>query len=331
MNASIRWVSAKLALFTVVTVLVTSWLASVIGNFRPFDDTYTVTAEFTDATGLLRGDVVKAAGVTVGQVEDIRIDDGLAVVTMSLEESAQIPEPASAEIRFRNLIGQRMIMLVAEPVAANPAFLAEGSLIPVGRTDPAFDLTVLFDGLRPLIRSTDPKDVNIVTRAVTEALRGRVNEVEGFLGNVAAISDSVAAKDRELSELLKNANVLTSDLAGRDVQLRNTLGALNGFLGDIDEGKDELSAALVSLDEAANRLRRIVRRNDSNIRGEVADLSVILDAVDDKRNDLRGVLRALPKMLLSVERANGYGEWGMIYLVNACKDDLGVCGTRGRR
>ena len=35
-----------------------------------------ITAELTDASGLLRGDVVKAAGVTVGRVEEIGIRDG---------------------------------------------------------------------------------------------------------------------------------------------------------------------------------------------------------------------------------------------------------------
>ena len=41
---------------------------------------YTVTAEFSDATGVLRGDAVKAAGVTVGRVADFHLRDGIAVV-----------------------------------------------------------------------------------------------------------------------------------------------------------------------------------------------------------------------------------------------------------
>jgi hypothetical protein len=58
---------------------------------------------------------------------------------------------------------------------------------------------------------------------------------------------------------------------------------------------------------------------------------VILDAVDDKRGDLRAVLRGLPEMMVAVERVNSYGEWGMIYLVHACKDDFDICGSRGQR
>jgi hypothetical protein len=65
------------------------------------------------------------------------------------------------------------------------------------------------------------------------------------------------------------------------------------------------------------------------IKGEVDDLQVLLDAVNDKRHDLRRVIRALPKMLVAIERAGSYGQWANIHLIEACKDDLGTCGTQG--
>ncbi|MFP5299269.1 MAG: MlaD family protein, partial [Actinomycetota bacterium] len=176
MIQGMRWVSIKLFLFTVVTVIVTLWLASIIGNFRFFSSPYALRAQFSDATGLLRGDVVKVAGVTIGRVDDIRIEHGLAVVTMSIDEGVELPQGMKAEIRFRNLVGQRMISM-QEPRVGGAEILAAGDLIPLEDTDPAFDLTVLFDGLRPLIRSTDPADINLVTKAVVDALGGRGAQV----------------------------------------------------------------------------------------------------------------------------------------------------------
>ena len=327
---SFRWTATKLMIFTLVTIVVTGWLASIIGNFHPFSDTYNVRAEFSDATGLLLGDVVKASGVDVGRVEDIEIKDGLAIVTMSLEDTAPIPANVEANIRFRNLLGQRMIVFEEGEVPTDEV-LADGALIELARTDPAFDLTVLFNGLRPLLRSTDPEDINIVSRALGQALRGRSDEVEAFLGNVASISDSIANKDQELSELLSNVNVVTADLASRDEQLRRTLANINDFLGDIEAGKEDLAEALVTLDDAATRLGRVVKANDENIEQELADLATILDAVNDKRADLRAAVRSLPDLLVAVERTNSYGEWGMLQLVHVCKDDFGTCGRRAGR
>ena len=328
MTSGIRFTSVKLLIFTAVTVAVTLWLASVIGNFRFLSEPYEVTAEFTDATGLLKGDVVKAAGVTVGRVNDIKVDDGIALVTIGIDEDIELPADLRAEIRFRNLVGQRMINLVEKEGNA-PGLLEAGALITLEDTEPAFDLSLLFNGLRPLIRSTDPTDINIVSRALVEALESRSDEVEGILGNLASVGNVLASKDRELSSLLDNLNVVTSDLAGRDAQLQGTLANFHDFLADVSASREDLSQALVTLDEAATRFGRIIDRNDENIRIELSDLETLLDAVNDKRRDLRGAIRALPKMLVAVERVTQYGEWSMLHVVHVCKDGPGApCGRR---
>jgi phospholipid/cholesterol/gamma-HCH transport system substrate-binding protein len=318
----------KLTIFTIFTIIVTVWLASVIGNIHLFSEPYELKAEFADASGLLSGDVVKAAGVTVGRVEEIRVQDGLAIVTMTVEDGTEIPANVSAEIRFRNLIGQRMVSLVDRPSDGEVGLLADGDRIPLARTSPAFDLTLLFNGLRPLIRSTSPEDINIVSNALVQALEGRSDEVEGILSNLAAVADTLASRDAQLSTLLDGVNVVTEDIAGRDAQLQRTLANLNNFLGDLDASKGDLATALTTLDKASRMLGRVVDDNSSRITANLDDLSVILDAVDDKRDDLKHAIRALPEMLAAVERVNSYGQWANLHVIHVCKDDFGTCGRR---
>lgn len=326
MSGSIRWISIKLAVFTVVTIAITIWLAAIIGNFRLFSNPYVVHTEFTDASGLLNGDVVKAAGVTVGRVGNIRISNGIALVDLAIDEAVDLPAGMGAEIRFRNLIGQRMVTLVGEGSATES--LRHGDTIELAKTRGAFDLTALFNGLRPLIRSTNPDDVNIVTREVVAALAGREEELAGFLRNVALVSDTLADKDRELSDLLDGFNLVTEDLAGRDAQLRRTLAAMAQLLSDLAADRDAIDDALVTLSDATERLRGVVARNDERIAAEVDDLEIILDAVDDEKENLREAVQNLPDFLIATERATTYGQWANIHLIHACKDDLGTCGTR---
>jgi phospholipid/cholesterol/gamma-HCH transport system substrate-binding protein len=328
---SIKWTATKLAIFTMVTIAVTTWLAAIIGNFSLFSSPYEVSAQFTDATGLMQGDVVKAAGVTVGRVEEIRVEDGVAKVTMSLQDGAEVPSDVRAQIRFRNLIGQRMVTLVQPSDGSGTSELLEpGDQISLDKTDPAFDLSALFNGLRPLIRSTSPEDINIVARTLVEALQGREDQVAGFLGNVADISEMLASKDTELSSLLDNVNIVTDDLKGRGDQLNATLADLNTFFGALQESRGDLEVALQTLDESATRFGRIIEANDENIEGELKDLRILFDAIDDKRDDLRGALRALPEFLIGVERVTSYGQWGNSHLIHICKDDFGTCGSRWR-
>ena len=328
MTGSVRWTAIKLLAFTIVTIIVTTWLAMIIGNFRLFSSPYQVSAEFTDATGVLQGDVVKAAGVTIGRVGSIEIDQGVAIITMTINEGTEIPAGVGAEIRFRNLVGQRMITLVPDNGSTETGLLEPDDVIPLDRTAPAFDLSALFNGLRPLIRSTNPEDINIVSRELVKALRGRGDEVEAIVGNTAALSKTLASKDEEIGILLDSVNQVAGDLASRDAQLRATLGSLNDFLGDLAASKDDLSAALLTLDDAATRFNRIIEKNDENIQVELEDLATIFDAVDDKREDLKGAIRALPEFLIAAERVSSYGQWGNLHIIDVCKDDFGTCGKR---
>jgi phospholipid/cholesterol/gamma-HCH transport system substrate-binding protein len=326
---SFRWVFVKLIIFTLVTIVITVQLAATIGNFKLFDHPYELSASFTDATGLLRGDVVKAAGVTVGRVESISIDNGIAEVTMSIDEENVLPNNLGAEIRYRNLVGQRMVTLVPASGIEATGDLSDGDEISLERTRPAFDLSVLFNGLRPLIRSTDPNDINLVARELTTALEGRGDDVESFLRNVTDLSEMVASKDAELGELLDGVNVVTEDLADRDAQLQRTLASFSNFLGDLDRSRRDLDVALRTLDDAAADINRFVKENDENITGSLDSLAIVLDAVNDRREDLRGAIAGLPAMLEAIQRVTAYGEWQNVHLIDVCKDDTGTCGTRG--
>ena len=321
--------ATKLTLFTAFTIVVTYWLAAVIGNFQPFSSPYVVQAQFSNATGLLNGDVVKAAGVTIGRVGAIEIEDGMALVTLSIKEDVELPANVGAEIRFRNLVGQRMVVFTDGP-QPEADVLEAGTLIPLDRTEPAFDLTELFNGLRPLIRSTSPEDINIVARTLTKVLRGRNAKVQSLLTNLSDVADTISGEDQSLSNLLDGLNVVTSDLASRDEQLKVTLSSVNRFLSKVLKNRAALRGALVTLDDAATRLSRIVKTNGSDIKVSVKSLAQLLEVVNAKRHDLHIAVNELPAFLQGVERVTSYGQWANAHVITVCKDDFGTCGRRSR-
>ena len=74
------------------------------------------------------------------------------VAEVALEVDADVPLPAGvqATIRYRNLVGQRYIALTeGAGRAASPS--TEDAVIPLAQTTPALDLTMLFNGFRPLL------------------------------------------------------------------------------------------------------------------------------------------------------------------------------------
>ncbi len=74
---------------------------------------YEVVAEFDDATGVAAGSDVRMAGVKVGSVSSLDLDSKtyFANVTMSIDESVQLPSDTSARILSDGLLGNTYVAL----------------------------------------------------------------------------------------------------------------------------------------------------------------------------------------------------------------------------
>ena len=145
-------------MFIVVTVIATGTLAATIGNLR-FGGTTSYRALFTDVTGLLKGDDVRIAGVRVGEIDSVAVTQragrSLAQVTFTVDSGRAVAVSTRAQIRYRNLVGQRYVALTEG--AGSSRRLAENGTIPLRQTQPALDLTVLFNGFKPLFAALSPE------------------------------------------------------------------------------------------------------------------------------------------------------------------------------
>ena len=99
----------KLVIFIVVTTMATGVLVVLIGNLS-FTTTRDYKAVFSDATGVVKGDDIRIAGVKVGSVKDVKIvDRERALVSFNVAEDSIVTKSSTATIRYRNLVGQRYI------------------------------------------------------------------------------------------------------------------------------------------------------------------------------------------------------------------------------
>src|SRR5215204_2300908 len=179
----------RLLIFMVTTGLLTGLLVITIGNIS-FGATTTYKAEFVDATGVVNGDDVRVAGVKVGTVKDIEIvEENRALVTFTVDADTRLDESTHATIKFRNLIGQRYISLTQEGKAGDE--LEEEDTIPVDRTQPALDLTVLFNGFKPLFEALSPDDINKLSYEIVQEFQGEGGTLESLLGSTASLTQTL--------------------------------------------------------------------------------------------------------------------------------------------
>ncbi len=330
MTGSLRSVLLKLGLFTAVTLALTALLAAVIGNIQPFASFYDVKAEFSDATGLLKQDVVKVAGVTVGKVSgaEVQIDDrtgkASALVTMQVRESVKIPRNAHAAIKFRNLIGQRMIVITQdrdEPEAS--AFPRdETAVIRLANTSPAFDLGIVFNNLRPALNTLQAEDVNTLSRALVQIFGGREARIQEMTRQLADVAEVLGQRGPVLAELVEHLSDVASTVSSHDADLRSIVDSLDSILGVLGDRGDELARAAENLGVASEGTADIIHDNRPDLDKVIGQLAAILEVVADHRTELDAALRTLPSTVEALSRATTYGEWANLNAV--CIN--GICG-----
>jgi phospholipid/cholesterol/gamma-HCH transport system substrate-binding protein len=99
-------------LFVVIGLLALAYLSIRLGQLQlGVGNTYTLTAVFSSVAGLKLAAPVEIAGVQIGHVEDIHLQNYEAVVTLRLDDAVQLQEDAIASIRTRGLIGEKYIRL----------------------------------------------------------------------------------------------------------------------------------------------------------------------------------------------------------------------------
>ena len=128
----------KFMVFAVIMTVLTGFLIMVFGNFRG-GSTGEYSAVFADTSRLKAGDSVRVAGVVVGTVDDVALQqDHKVVVSFAIDRSVVLTEGTQAAVRYLNLVGDRYLELRDAPGPAR--LLAAGAQIPVERTEPALDL-----------------------------------------------------------------------------------------------------------------------------------------------------------------------------------------------
>ena len=124
-NTKTTLAAIKLGIFVLVSVIVTGTLTAIMGSFA-FGSETEYKAMFTSASLIKKGDDVRVAGVTVGEVKDVEIKDrDTARGHLQGQEGRAAHHATRASIRFLNLVGARYMAL--EEGKPGAARLADGA------------------------------------------------------------------------------------------------------------------------------------------------------------------------------------------------------------
>ena len=302
----------KLLVFIVVTTLATSVLVVTIGNLS-FAPTHQYHAVFADATGVVKGDDVRIAGVKVGTVEDVAVVDRTrAEVTFTVDETTSLSRATHAAIRYRNLVGQRYLALSDE--IGDSVTLKPGGTIPIAQTAPALDLTVLFNGFKPLFQALSPADINKLSYEVIQVFQGEGGTLEGLLAHTASVTSTLADRDQLIGDLVDNLNQVLDHLGHRDQQLSRLITTFRTFVTGLSQDREAILGSLDQISDLSVQTAGLVSGIREPFVDDIHQLRRLSQNLDAGKSEIDRALQVLPIKLNKVGRTATYGSWFNFYL-----------------
>lgn len=114
--------------FVLIGIIALGYLSFRLGKIELFSSgSYIVYAEFDKVGGIKKGSLVEIAGVPVGSVEKIIINEKYhAVLEIKIIKSIKLPEDSIASIRTKGLIGEKYVQITP---GGSEQFIAQGGRI----------------------------------------------------------------------------------------------------------------------------------------------------------------------------------------------------------
>lgn len=301
---STRNAAIRLALVLVAVIAIIALIVQAIQ--RPVDGSTTrYQAEFGDVFGLRENSDVRLRGVQIGKVTSVTVnDENRAVVDLTVRDDYRLREGDQLLVKMQNLTGQRYLELELGPGGA-PELDPDQT---VTNTVDSFDITTVFNGLKPLLREADPAVYNSLATNVVALVEGSETSPTPVLRDIATLATYAEDRSTVMSTILDNLTRLDVQLRGRSGNLQNMLEVFHSIftplvtrLGEFLQLVKLGAVEFTQIGETVDLLSRIglgaTDRHDDFIRRvdqSYADPTPVIEAYQRLPGILGGVRALIP-------------------------------------
>ncbi len=224
---------------------------------KPFN----LKVELPDAQAVQpgQGQTVRTAGVKIGQIGEVELENGMAVVTLELEKKYEGYVRNDATALLRTKTGLKDMFLEVDPGTGKP--IPENGRIPVHNTAPDVDPDEVLAAL-----DTDTRDyLKLLVSGAGKGLKGRgsdLRETFARLGplnrDLNRVTSSVARRRKNLSNLVNKYGLLTEELATKDKEIVRLVRSSNAVF-------EALASQDLQISEAVRQLPPTLRQTESTL------------------------------------------------------------------
>ncbi len=242
-----------------------------------------------NASGLIKGSAVRSAGIPVGVIKDIRLQDGQARLDITIKSDIGVTRSASVEIKANGILGDKYIE-VNPGMSSDPELEDGGQILNVKKGGGLDDVMTQVSDIAGSLKEV-AKNLNEATaQDGTEAhILGRiVKNVEKLTASIAQMTDENKDQVREIvtqvNSITKTINDLVNDESEHGfkttwknsmVRIDNSLKNIEDITGKINRGEGTIGK-LVSDEKMAEEVSAAVE----GIGGMIDTANRVTTAID---------------------------------------------------
>ena len=239
-----------------------------------------VVAVFADASPLVPGNVVKASGINVGKITDVKLRNGQARVGMLIDRSVlPLHKDVTATITTQDLLGERFVRL-ERGTASAPELTS--MVIGEKHTGRVVDL-------QDVLNSVDTPTATALAALVTEGGEGLKGQGKNADKAIAALAPAMA-QTKDLTAILSEQNDLLTRLVDNAKPVATALATDKGkSLDHLTQSAETTLAAVAAERESVRASLEVLPQTMASARSTLAELTGVADPTTRTLASLRPV------------------------------------------
>jgi phospholipid/cholesterol/gamma-HCH transport system substrate-binding protein len=235
-------------IFTQQKASLPSWLPVVGEEFVH------VTGEFTTAQAVTpgQGQAVDVAGIQIGKVTSVDLEDGHAVVGMDIEPKYLDLIHPDASLLLRPKTNLNDMVVEIDPGVAK-GHIEDGYNFPLARTEPNVNL----DAFLATLDADTRQYIQLLVAGGAQGIGGRGRQLSGALRRlqpfshyVADLNRAVAKRRVALARVIHDFGLLTTELGKHDSELERFVVSSRAALGNFANQQQSIEATLTEFPSA---------------------------------------------------------------------------------
>ena len=207
-----------------------------------------ISGEFTTAQAVTpgQGQAVDVAGIQIGKVTSVDLEDGHAVVGMDIEPKYMELIHPDATLLLRPKTNLNDMVVEVDPGTAK-GHVEDGHNFPLSRTEPNVNL----DAFLATLDADTRQYIQLLVAGGAQGIGGRGRQLsqvfrrlQPFSHYIADLNTAVARRRTALARVIHDFGLLTTELGRHDAEIERWVSASKGALGNFANQQQSIQEIL---------------------------------------------------------------------------------------